>query len=298
MKIFIYSRARTHLSGALLEWCMEAPGKFGYLWQVNDDYADAIEAKCGADVVPINRYSGITPDDVAPDTFMVSVGGDGTFLEAVRQLKGLPIPIFGINMGRLGFLSNVAPENLDEVFLNIFAGRYTIERRTMLAVESDSGVELPEFPCALNEFTIHRHTADMIEVAVYLGKELLTVIRGDGVIASTPTGSTAYSLSAGGPIVAPDCACFVYSAIAPHNFSIRPMVIADTAALTFEVRTRGREALVSLDNRSFFVVDGARFTVKKSDFSVFLMQVQNISFFDTLRDRTMWGMDRRDGKLK
>ena len=134
----------------------------------------------------------------------------------------------------------------------------------------------------------------MVEVAVYSDGKLLTVIRGDGVIASTPTGSTAYSLSAGGPIVVPDCACFIYSAIAPHNFSIRPMVIPDTSVMTFEVRTRGRQALASLDNRSFTVEDGARFTIKKSEFSVFLTRIQNISFYDTLRDRTMWGVDRRD----
>ncbi len=294
MKVFVYSRPRTHLSGYLLEWCMHAPDKFGYSWMVNDEYADAIEAKYGVDVVPINRYSRITPEDVADDTFMVSVGGDGTFLEAVRSLHGLPIPIIGVNMGRLGFLAHISPQELDRAFLDIFAGRYTIERRTMLSVEGDFGATTPEFPNALNEFTLHRHTADMIEVAIYSNDNLLSVVRGDGVIASTPTGSTAYSLSVGGPIVAPDCACFIYSAIAPHNFSIRPLVIPDTSVVTLEVRTRGREVMASLDNSSFIVGDGARFTIKKSEFSVFLMQTQNISFYDTLRDRVMWGLDKRD----
>ncbi len=273
---------------------MSAPGKFGYRWAVNDEYADAIEAKYGADVVPMNRYTRITAEDVTDDAFMVSVGGDGTFLEAVRSLHGLPMPVIGVNMGRLGFLAHISPQNLDKAFLDIFAGRYTIERRSMLSVEGDFGDTPPEFPCALNEFTLPRHTADMIEVAAYSGSHLLSIIRGDGVIASTPTGSTAYSLSAGGPIVAPDCACFIYLGIAPHNFSIRPMVLPDTSPVTFELRTRGREVMASLDNTSFIVGDGARFTIKKSEFPVFLMQTQNISFYDTLRDRVMWGLDKRD----
>ncbi len=294
MKVFVYSRPRTHLSGELLEWCMSAPEKFGYRWAVNDEYADAIEAKYGTDVVPMNRYTRITPEDVTDGAFLVSVGGDGTFLEAVRSLRGLPMPVIGINMGRLGFLAHISPRNLDKAFLDIFAGRYTIERRTMISVEGDFGDTPPEFPCALNEFTLHRHTADMIEVAIYSDGHLLSVVRGDGVIASTPTGSTAYSLSVGGPIVAPDCTCFIYSAIAPHNFSIRPLVLPDTSAVTLEVRTRGREVMASLDNSSFIVGDGARFTIKKSDFSFFLIQTQNISFYDTLKDRIMWGLDRRD----
>ncbi len=296
MKLFIYSRARTHLTGELLEWCVAAPGRFGYTWALNEEYAAAIEAMYGHPIPAENRYSTIRPEDVDGESFMVSVGGDGTLLEAVGHLRGLPMPIIGINLGRMGFLANISPAQIDSAFVDIFAGRYDIEQRTMLSVEGDFGVVQPGFPCALNEFTIHRHTADMVEVALYSGGELLTVVRGDGVIASTPTGSTAYSLSAGGPIVAPDCACFVYSAIAPHNFSIRPMVLPDTSVLHFELRTRGREALASLDNTSFLVGDGARFTVKKADFSAFLMQIQNISFYDTLRDRTMWGVDKRDKK--
>ena len=294
MKLFIYSRARTCLTGELLEWCVAAPDRFGYSWALNDEYADAIEAKFGQPIGAENRYRQITASDVSEDAFMVSVGGDGTLLEAVGRLKGLPMPVIGVNMGRMGFLANISPALIDSAFVDIFAGRYTIEQRTMLRVDGDFGAVQPQFPCALNEFTLHRHTADMVEVAVYMGEKLLTIMRGDGVIASTPTGSTAYSLSTGGPIVTPHCECFVFSAIAPHNFSIRPIVVPDSTVVTFEVRTRGRQAMASLDNTSFLVEDGARFTVKKAEFSAFLMQIQNISFYDTLRDRTMWGVDRRD----
>ena len=282
--------------GDLLEWALAAPELLGYTWAANNDYADAISSRFGIDVPPENRYSEITPEDVDDDTVMISVGGDGTFLEAVHALHGLPIPIVGLNLGRMGFLANISPENARDAIADICARRFTIRRRSMLTVEGDFGCGV-EFPCALNEFTIHRHTADMIEVAAFNHGQFMTMVRGDGVILSTPTGSTAYSLSAGGPIVDPDCSCFIMSGIAPHNFSIRPLVIPDTSEITYEIHTRGREALVSFDNRSFTVGDGARFTIKKSEFSVFLMQIQNISFYDTLRDRTMWGLDKRDGKL-
>ncbi len=294
MKIFFYSRPGNHISEDLLRWSLNVQREYGYDWGINREYAEMVSESFGIELPLENRYSSIAPADVTVDSIMVAVGGDGTFLEAVYKLRGIPMPIIGVNMGRLGFLAQVMPDDIPRALAEVCAGRYTTERRTMLEVEGDFGTEV-EFPCALNEFTIHRHTADMIEVAVYSGGELLTVIHGDGVIASTPTGSTAYSLSAGGPIVIPDCACFVYSAIAPHNFSIRPMVFPDTSVLSFEVRTRGRKALASLDNRSFIVGDGVRFTIKKSEFSVFLMQIQNISFYDTLRDRTMWGIDKRDG---
>jgi NAD+ kinase len=134
----------------------------------------------------------------------------------------------------------------------------------------------------------------MVEVATCVDGHLLTVIRGDGVIVSTPTGSTAYSMSVGGPIVAPGCACFICSAIAPHNFSVRPLVIPDSSTMEIKVRTRGKAVLASLDNSPFIVGDGARFTIKKSEYSTFLAHVQNISFYDTLRNKVMWGLDKRD----
>jgi NAD+ kinase len=291
--MFLYGRAHVDISKELLAWSLAAPDEFGYTWALNDELADAISKRFGVDFPAENRYAEITPEDVADHAFMVSVGGDGTFLEAVHKLHGLPMPVVGLNLGRMGFLANIALQNVKQALADIFAGRFNIQNRSMLAAEGDFGREV-EFPCALNEFTIHRHTADMIEVACYNAGELIAVIRGDGAIMSTPTGSTAYSMSAGGPIVDPVCDCFVLSGIAPHNFSIRPLVGPDTSVVTFEIRTRGHRALVSLDNRSFMVGDGARFTIKKSEYSAFLMQIQNISFYDTLRDRTMWGMDKRD----
>jgi NAD+ kinase len=296
MKIFFYGRTYINFQVNTLEWWMSAPGGLGYTWAVNDVFADQIEERFGFVIPPENRYSRITEKDAAEGAVMVAIGGDGTFLSAVRELRTLPIPIVGINFGRLGFLAQIMPVDVPAALSDICNGRFTIEHRTMLTVSGDFGAG-PEFPHALNEFALHRHTADIIEVACWVDGAQLPTARGDGTMVSTATGSTAYSLSAGGPIVTPDSSCFVVSNIAPHNFSFRPLVVPDTSELTLEVRTRGREVLASLDNTSYMVGDGARFTVKKADFSVFLMRIQNISFYDTLRDRIMWGLDRRDGIL-
>ncbi len=234
-----------------------------------------------------------TPEDVEAGAVMVSIGGDGTFLEVVRSLAGLPLPIVGVNTGRLGFLASTAPEDLQKTIEAIHAGRYKVSERSMLSVEGDFGVT-PDFSSALNEFTLHRHTADMIEVAVRIDGVELPTLRGDGVILSTPTGSTAYSLSAGGPLVAPECECFVLSAIAPHNFSTRPLVVPDTSQVEFEVHSRGGEVMASIDNNGFIVKDGARFTITKSRFKTLLAHIHDTSFYDTLRDRIMWGLDKRN----
>jgi NAD+ kinase len=294
MKLFIYSRANAHVPEEILDWGKTTFGKKGCAWVVNDEFADAIEERYARVVPAEHRYSEITSENGCDEAMMISLGGDGTFLEAVHKLRGLPIPIVGVNMGRLGFLAHIAAGDIDKACGDISEGRYNVAKRTMLTVEGEFWPMAPEFPCALNEFTIHRHTADMIDVATYSDGQLLAIIRGDGVIVSTPTGSTAYPMSAGGPIVSPDCACFVCSAIAPHNFSVRPLILPDTSEVSFEIRTRGGEASVSLDNNSFVVGDGTCFKVKKSEYSAFLVELQNISFYDTLRDRMMWGMDRRD----
>lgn len=246
------------------------------------------------DVDFVNRP---TAGDVEAGAVMVSIGGDGTFLDAVRSLAGLPMPIVGVNTGRLGFLASTAPEDLDKTIEAIRAGKYTVTERSMLSVEGDFGTT-PDFSSALNEFTLHRHTADMIEVGVWIDGVELPTLRGDGVILSTPTGSTAYSLSAGGPLVAPECECFVLSAIAPHNFSTRPLVVPDGSAVEFEVRTRGGEVMASIDNNGFIVKDGARFRIAKSKFKTRLAHIDDSSFYDTLRDRIMWGADKRNFALE
>jgi NAD+ kinase len=294
MKIFGYRRSRDYASEDFLRSFLQITDASGFDYRINKSYAERVAAETG---IEIPYYTQLTENDLTDGAMLVAIGGDGTFLEAVHSLKGLPMPIAGVNLGRLGFLAGISLHDFKDALEEIKNGNYMVEKRIMLEATGDFGT-VPDFPCALNEFYIHRHTADMIEVSMHADGQLVSVARGDGVIVATPTGSTAYSLSAGGPVVSPDCSCFVCSVIAPHNFSTRPLVLPDTTTIEIEVRSRGREVLASLDNHSFTVGDGARFTIKKSQHHTFLAKIQNISFYDTLRDKIMWGLDRRDGSCE
>ena len=228
---------------------------------------------------------------------MVCYGGDGTLLEGVHRLCGAPIPVMGINAGHLGFLTSAPSAGLNLIFKEIAEGRLTTEARSMIEVTGDYA-EQPDTTLALNEFTVQRHGAGMISVETYVDDQMVATYHGDGVIFSTPTGSTAYSLSAGGPVVAPTCACLVISPLAPHNLTMRPVVIPDTAVITLHVHTRRSDAFVTLDNRVYAVGQEATFTVKRAEQKIFLAVPHNISFYDTLRNKLNWGEDKRNKKDK
>ena len=214
---------------------------------------------------------------------MVCYGGDGTLLDGVRLLGGAPVPVVGINAGHMGFLTGGRKEAIEELFAEIARGTLRIEQRTMLRVEG--AVEgMPQGALAVNEAAVQRSGAGMISVEC----------RVDGVIVSTPTGSTAYSLSAGGPVVAPGCRCLVISPLAPHNLTMRPVVVPDTSDVALRVRTRRSAVTLSLDNTAYDVADDTEIRVSLSEKRIFLGQAHNISFYDTLRDKMMWGVDIRD----
>ena len=198
----------------------------------------------------------------------------------------------GINAGHLGFLTSAPSAGLDRIFAEIAAGGLDVEPRSMLRVEGDFA-EQPDSRLALNEFTVQRHGAGMISVETYVDDQMVATYHGDGVIVSTPTGSTAYSLSAGGPVVAPACSCLVISPLAPHNLTMRPVVIPDTSVISLRVHARRADAFVTLDNRTYSAAPGATFTVKCAETRIFLAVPHNISFYDTLRNKMMWGIDIR-----
>jgi NAD+ kinase len=292
MKLYIYSQPTLPDSVVEIRHIIETAENSGMDYMVNDEYASSM-ARVGFQIPEKHIYGEFCTEDVSPETVMLSVGGDGTFLDAVRRLGGAPVPILGVNMGRLGFLAHLFPKELETAFNDLRAGNYTIQKRPLLKVSGGSTDQIA-FPYTFNEFTLHRHQASIIDIEVYADGDLLAIYRGDGVIASTPTGSTAYSLSAGGPIVAPDCSVLALTALAPHNLSMRPVVIPDTISLRFKVSTRGQKAVAFLDNVSCPVGDGEVIELKKAEFSAFLIDFQNISFFDTLRNKMMWGVDKRD----
>ncbi len=292
MKILLFSRPQASHNGSELKRLMDSLDLHGFDTYVNRELASAISTLTDIHIPDSKQYASIS-EECLDAQMLVCYGGDGTFLDGVRMLGKHSIPILGINSGRLGFLANVPKEEIDRALEDIRRGLYTIESRPRLRAEGDFPDNLST-AYAFNEFSLQRSSASMIAVEAYVNGEMIATYWGDGVLLSTPSGSTAYSLSVGGPVVAPGCDCLVLSPIAPHNLTMRPVVVPGESTLSFKVSTREKRALVTLDNRNYQVEDGATFKVSKSKNSVFLVRLQNISFYDTLRNKMMWGFDRRD----
>ena len=226
--------------------------------------------------------------------FLFSLGGDGTLLETLSLIKGSGIPIVGINTGRLGFLSGVAETEIAYAIDSLCTENYSIDSRTLVELTTSNNL-FGDMNFALNEFTIlKKDSSSMITIHSYLNGLFLNSYWADGLIVSTPTGSTAYSLSCGGPIVEPDCENFIVTPIAPHNLNVRPIIISDKDILTLKVEGRHKNFLVSLDSRSANIDSDIEMTLSRAKFQVNLVRLQNQNFHDTLRKKLMWGIDRRN----
>lgn len=227
-------------------------------------------------------------------SFIFSVGGDGTFLHSVLNIRNFDIPVVGVNSGRLGFLADISETQVQKALTHIFSGNFSVVERTMLQVEF-KGEQNFEFNYALNEMTVMKmDTSSMINVYAYLGNDLLNNYWADGLIIATPTGSTAYSLSMGGPILTPDSENFVITPMAPHNLTVRPLVVPDNYEIRLKVEGRGPQFLASLDVRSVPVQLATEIKVRKAGFKLKTVQLPEQSFFNTLRNKLMWGIDRRN----
>jgi len=226
---------------------------------------------------------------------MLSIGGDGTFLDSVTFVQDSGIPIAGINFGRLGFLAKIPIERIETAIAQIVSKQFTIESRTALKV-SFNGNPLNDFPYALNDLTIQKRGSSMVSINAYVDDEQVCNYWADGIIIATPTGSTAYSLSVGGPIISPTSNALAISPIAPHNLTIRPLIIPDTNKLKLEVNTRGNQILFSLDSRSVVVTSPISLQVEKAPFHVALVCLYGETYYSTLRNKLMWGIDSRNGQ--
>ncbi|MFK7001874.1 NAD kinase [Flavobacterium oreochromis] len=244
---------------------------------------------------PVETFDRHTDLDISYD-MVLSVGGDGTFLRAATFVRDSGIPILGINAGRLGFLANVQQENIEKFLALVLEKKYTVSERTLLSVScSPSLSSLEDINFAMNEITISRKdTTSMITIETYLNDEYLTSYWADGLIISTPTGSTGYSLSCGGPILTPETESFVITPIAPHNLNARPMVIPDTTVLKLKVTGREENYLVSLDSRINSVKNESILTIKKTAFKIKMVEITEESFLKTLRKKLLFGEDRRN----
>ncbi len=226
--------------------------------------------------------------------FLVSIGGDGTLLKSILTLKNKSLPVIGINTGRLGFLSAISRGDLEEAIQLLLSDRYDIEERSVLQFEDGTDL-FGDFNYALNEITVTKmDSSSMIKIHTYLNDEYLTTYWADGLIISTPTGSTAYSLSVGGPILPPNSKSFVITPIAPHNLTMRPIVVPDDNRISLSVEGRGQQFLCSLDSRSEAVNFPGKLVISKANFSVKTVKLPGHGFFSTLRNKLMWGTDRRN----
>ncbi|MCE2614134.1 NAD kinase [Flavobacteriaceae bacterium D16] len=249
-------------------------------------------------VKALGQYSTFTSDKGLDSTFdlFVSFGGDGTILRAITYIKDLGIPVVGVNTGRLGFLSTFKKEEVRRVVTEFKAGAYELVERSLVAVYSD--YEIPEFGSlnfALNEVSVSRKdTTSMITIATYLNDEYLTSYWADGLIIATPTGSTGYSLSCGGPVITPTAQSLVITPIAPHNLNARPLVISDNTEIRLIVSGREEHHLLSLDSRLATIENGRELTIKKAGFKIKMVEYTSESFLKTLRNKLLWGEDRRN----
>ena len=223
---------------------------------------------------------------------VISLGGDGTFLKAARCVGNTGIPIVGINTGRLGFLADVSADEMEDFFAKLHHGRYTLRERSLLEITTNDDPTHPSY--ALNEITVSKHdSSSMIAVHTNIGGEHLATYMGDGLIVATPTGSTAYSLSAGGPIIYPQADVFVLTAVAPHSLNVRPVVIADNKAIQLNIESRSGSFLVAIDGISRSYPEHTTLTLRRAPHSIRVVKQEGSSFFSTLQKKMMWGTDPR-----
>tara|TARA_B100000927_G_scaffold60013_1_gene46616 strand:+ start:5048 stop:5926 length:879 start_codon:yes stop_codon:yes gene_type:complete len=225
--------------------------------------------------------------------FLISIGGDGTLLKAVTYVRELNIPIMGINTGRLGFISSISATQISDAINDILKKEYTINERTLLELNTNKNL-FKDKNFALNEVAVSKKdTSSMIRIDAFIDDEFLNTYWADGLVISTPTGSTGYSLSCGGPIIMPGTNNIIITPNAPHNLNVRPIVINDNSVIKLKVEDRDQLALVSLDSRSRAFDSETELIIKKTDFKIKLIQPQNNSFTSTIRNKLMWGLDKR-----
>lgn len=225
---------------------------------------------------------------------LLSLGGDGTLLDTLSLIRNSQIPVIGINFGRLGFLASINKNEIKKAIEALVNGQYSLDKRSILNLESQNSL-FGEENFALNDITIHRRdNSAMMIIHAYMNGEFINSYWADGLIIATPTGSTAYSLSCGGPIILPNAQNFVITPIAPHNLNVRPVIVPDDVVLTFEIEARSTKFLVSCDSRTETVDRSVKIIVNKATFNVNLIRLNNESYLTTLRNKLLWGIDTRN----
>lgn len=239
------------------------------------------------------KAAGVFEDYNFDVDYVISMGGDGTFLKAASRVGAKGTPVIGVNMGRLGFLADVLPGEVEAALDSLYAGECQIEEHVVIQVEAEGGV-LAGNPFALNDIAVlKRDDASMISIRTQVDGEFLVNYQADGLIVTTSTGSTAYNLSNGGPIIIPQSSSLCLTPVAPHSLNIRPVVINDTAEITLDVESRSHNYLVAIDGRSERMTEGTRLVIRKAAHTIKIVKQRNQRYFSTLREKLMWGADQR-----
>lgn len=259
-------------------------------FDVVDQYQDFLSAeygfkhgKCSSNMLNINNYS-----------CLISIGGDGTMLDTLQLVRDTSIPVMGINLGRLGFLADITTGEVEDAIKALINDDFDIDTRSVLEIHSDHK-ELMEFPYALNDFVVQkRDTSAMITVNAQLNNDLLNNYWADGLIVATPTGSSGYSLSCGGPLLFPGSKGFAITPIAAHNLTVRPIVVSDDSVLELKVSSRANSILVTLDSRSYKVPNHTQIQIKRAPFNFNMIKLKANTYMDTIRNKLLWGADKRN----
>jgi NAD+ kinase len=292
LKVAIYSRGLEVSQQKDIQLLLDELDKEEIIPVVYQSFLDEIREFA---TLPLSTQTFTSSQDLASDVdFLVSLGGDGTLLDTVTLVRNKNIPILGINFGRLGFLASLGREEVSAAVKALSRRSFVIDKRSLIHVDAN----LPLFgdvPYGLNEFVIHKQDiAPMIKIHTYLNGELLNTYWADGLILSTPTGSTGYSLSCQGPIVFPDACSFVITPIAPHNLNVRSIVVPDNTIISFEVESRSPYIICALDSRREIVDKSVLLAVRKESFMLNLVRLNENNFLQTLRNKLLWGLDKRN----
>ncbi len=292
MKVAIYGRRfNKSFNGSIIQ-IFEELKKHKVTYVIYEPFADFIREK-----VHYNPDCAATfchESDLKAIDMMISIGGDGTLLETVTFVKDKEIPILGINSGRLGFLSNVSVDMIPQALNQIMSNEYCLEKRSLLEIETGQD-DFEGINFALNEVALQKHaSSSMIKIHAWYNDEFINTYWSDGLIVSTPTGSSAYSLSCGGPIVHPASESFIITPIAPHNLTVRPLVLSDKGSIRLKLEEKRESTKLSLDYRSVHRVFRDEILIKKANFQINLVKLFNINYFSTLQKKLMWGVDIRN----
>ncbi len=293
MRIAIYSRGIENNQLQDIQSLLTELKKYGAEPVFFQDFFNQFYCSVKMEEGSYSTFSTAEDLDLSIDC-MISLGGDGTLLDTVTLVKDTGIPVLGINYGRLGFLANIGKEELHSALEALVNRKYVLDKRTLIHLDAD----IPLFdgiPYALNEFSLHKKdTSPMIKIHTYLNGEFLNTYWADGIILATPTGSTGYSLSCGGPVVFPDSASFVITPVAPHNLNIRPIIVPDNTIVSFEIEGRTDGFLCTMDSRREIVPKEIQLAIKKETFGINLIRLAENNFLQTLRSKLSWGLDKRN----